>query len=283
LAARARGLAAAAGTAANNSESGARYGMFVSFENGIGELVAALEKRLREAAAVHTETTVTRLVRDEGGETKQAGGWLLSHAHATGGEETTQMCDAVVLALPSYAAADLLDASTAALASDLRAISYASSVVVVSGHRLADIAHPLQAFGMVVPAIENRQVLAVSFSSRKFDGRAPDGEVLLRTFIGGALQPELCALDDAGIEQLVKTELGELLGVGGKPVFMRILRYPRAMPQYHLGHLDRVAAIEARIDSLPGLALAGNAYRGVGIPDCVHSGECAAERVVGYS
>jgi oxygen-dependent protoporphyrinogen oxidase len=93
----------------------------------------------------------------------------------------------------------------------------------------------------------------------------------------------LCALDDAGIEQLVKTELGELLGVGGKPVFMRILRYPRAMPQYHLGHLDRVAAIEARIDSLPGLALAGNAYRGVGIPDCVHSGECAAERVVGYS
>ena len=163
------------------------------------------------------------------------------------------------------------------LAVPLREIKHASSAVVVTGHRLADIQHPLDAFGLVIPHIERRKVIAVSFSSRKFPGRAPAGRVLLRTFVGGAMQPEMLEHTDDELIAIVQGELRALLGVTGTPDFTRVARYTSAMPQYHVGHLDRVARIEAETAVLPGLALAGNAYHGVGIPDCIHSGEQAAE------
>ena len=122
-------------------------------------------------------------------------------------------------------------------------------------------------------------MLAISFSSRKFSDRAPKGEVLLRTFIGGALQPELVNLSDAELEQLARNELHDLLGVTGEPTCLRVVRYPRGMPQYNVGHQARVAAIFERMNAHPRLALAGNAYQGVGIPDCIHSGEQAAMRI----
>jgi oxygen-dependent protoporphyrinogen oxidase len=122
-------------------------------------------------------------------------------------------------------------------------------------------------------------VLAVSFASRKFDGRAPHDRVLLRTFVGGALQPDLYELDDRDMLRMVRSELEEMLGVTGEPDFARVMRHPRSMPQYEVGHLALVDAIEAELARMPRLALAGNAYRGVGIPDCVRSGEAAAERI----
>jgi oxygen-dependent protoporphyrinogen oxidase len=158
-------------------------------------------------------------------------------------------------------------------------IEYASTAIVVSGHKLADVRHPLDAFGLVVPAIEKRNILAVSFTSRKFPGRAPEGCVQLRTFIGGAMQPELMQLSDDEIRQLVQSELEEILGVTWKPDFTIVARWMRSMPQYHVGHLDLVAAIDRELSAFPRLALAGNAYQGVGIPDSIHSGELAAERV----
>ena len=167
-----------------------------------------------------------------------------------------------------------------ALSAELSRIEYASTVVVASGHKLANIEHPLDAFGLVVPHIERRKLLAVSFTSRKFPGRAPEGRVLLRTFIGGALQPELCDLDDAAIGDLVRRELHELLGVRGEPDFIRVLRHTRAMPQYHVGHLDLIARIHAATEQSPGLALAGNFLAGVGIPDSIASGEAAADKVM---
>ena len=188
--------------------------------------------------------------------------------------------DAVILAVPSYIAARLLADGSPALSAELNRIEYASTVVVASGHKLADIEHPLDAFGLVVPHIERRKLLAISFTSRKFPGRAPEGRVLLRTFIGGALQPELCDLDDAAIGDLVRRELHELLGVRGDPDFIRVLRHTRAMPQYHVGHLDLIARIHAATEQSPGLALAGNFLAGVGIPDSIASGEAAAEKVM---
>ena len=132
----------------------------------------------------------------------------------------------------------------------------------------------------MVPLAEKRNVLSISFSSIKFNGRAPQGGVQFRVFVGGACQPELAELPDQSLRQMVEEELRELLGVQGEPQVCEIFRWPATMPQYHVGHLDRVARIEQRAALLPNFALAGNAYRGVGIPFCIHSGEKAAQKIL---
>ena len=156
----------------------------------------------------------------------------------------------------------------------------ASSIGVSTGYRLDQIEHPLDAYGLVVPYAERRRVLAVSFASRKLSGRAPEGRVLLRTFVGGELQPELVDRDDSEIERLVREELGALLGVRGDPEMVDVVRYPRMMPQYVVGHLDRVSEVDRLVAEIPGLALAGNAFHGVGLPDCIASGVAAAASVL---
>src|SRR5581483_1618625 len=123
-------------------------------------------------------------------------------------------------------------------------------------------------------------VLACTFLSVKYPGRAPAGVALFRVFLGGALDPGILERDDAALVALARGELAARLGLDAAPTLARVWRHPRAMPQYDVGHLGRVAAIEARLDALPGLAVAGAAYRGVGIADCVRSGEAAAERLV---
>ena len=134
-----------------------------------------------------------------------------------------------------------------------------------------------------MPAVEGRQIIAGSFSSVKYDGRAPAGQVLLRAFVGGALADDLAHRPDAALVAIAEHELGDLLGIRGTPTLVRIARHARAMPQYDLGHLARVDAIEAAVAQLDGLAVAGSAYRGVGIPDCVHSGERAVDTLFGTS
>ena len=125
-------------------------------------------------------------------------------------------------------------------------------------------------------------VLACSFSSVKFAGRAPQDQVLLRAFVGGALQQEQLERSDAKIQQAVVHDLRQLLGLTGKPLAMSVTRHLEAMPQYHVGHLDRVASITSRLEHCPGLVLAGNAYHGVGIPDCIHSAERGAQALLEY-
>jgi oxygen-dependent protoporphyrinogen oxidase len=191
------------------------------------------------------------------------------------------MFDAVILTLPTYKAADLLtDESFVDLARALRGIEYASSAVVATTHRLSDFRHSLDAFGLVIPAIENRKVLAVSFTSRKFPGRAPAGHMLLRTFVGGAMQPELLEHSDTEITDFVHQELSTMLGMTATPAFSRVVRYNRAMPQYQVGHLSRVAEIERLTAAHTGLHLAGSAYFGVGLPDSISSGRAAADRAL---
>ncbi|HWC88524.1 MAG TPA: protoporphyrinogen oxidase, partial [Pirellulales bacterium] len=142
------------------------------------------------------------------------------------------------------------------------------------------IEHPLDAFGFVVPDVEQRDILAVSFSSQKFPGRAPPGHVLLRVFLGGARRPEQMELDDQQVQTVVCRELGSILGARGEPNLFRVTRWPRAMPQYHLGHLELVAEIKQQAAALGTLELAGCALEGVGVPHCIHSGQQAAERVI---
>ncbi|HUG91947.1 MAG TPA: protoporphyrinogen oxidase [Planctomycetaceae bacterium] len=278
---------AAGESSGGRTESGARYGLFTAPAGGMGELVAAVEGRIRGLGGVIRTGTRVAGMRPHSGSQPGDGpatrhSWdLRVVGSATPAGETSAAFDAVILALPAWRAAELVADFDAALASELRTIEYASSAIVVSGHDLAGIAHPLDASGLVIPAIERRSILAVSFSSRKFAGRAPECRVLLRTFVGGALQPEFLQHSDDELIGLVRAELADLLGVRGREDFAFVARHERSMPQYHVGHLERVARIERERSKHPTLALAGNACYGVGIPDCIHSGERAAELVSG--
>ncbi len=249
--------------------SGARYGLFATPAGGISELVEALSAKVAGAATVRLGTEVEKIVPHADGR-----GFILELP--TG---TREHFDAVVVALPAWRTAPLIAGLASDAAQSLSRIEYASTAIVVSGHKLADVRHPLDAFGLVVPAIEKRKILAVSFTSRKFADRAPHGCVQLRTFVGGAMQPELMELSDEEIKRVVRAELEEIFGVTWQPDFVIVARWMRSMPQYHVGHLDLVAGIERALAPFPNLALAGNALYGVGIPDSIHSGELAAERV----
>ncbi|MFN0056703.1 MAG: protoporphyrinogen oxidase [Planctomycetales bacterium] len=248
--------------------SGARYGLFTTPRNGISELIDTLAALVSHVGTVRLDTPIARLTR---GDTASI------VVEPVRGEPLA--FDAVIVATPAYAAADLISPLSSAGAAPLRRIEYASTAIVVSGHRLSDVQHPLDAFGLVVPAIERRKILAVSFTSRKFPDRAPAGCVQLRTFVGGAMQPELMQLSDDQIVGIVRSELESILGVTWRPDFTLVARWNRSMPQYHVGHLELVAQIERELEALPRLALAGSAYHGVGLPDSIHSGELAAERV----
>jgi len=190
--------------------------------------------------------------------------------------------DAVIITVAAPVAAKLLTDIDGELACKLAGIEYAGVVVASMAFERQQIRHPLDGFGFVVPAIERRRILSASFSSEKFPGRAPDGKVLIRTFVGGACQRELVDLNDADLERLVTEELADLLGITGQPIWTMIARWSQSMPQYHLGHLERVAQIETLVEEIPHLGLAGNAYHGVGIPHAIRSGEQAAERLTQF-
>ncbi len=285
----------------DQTSSGARYGLFAGLAGGMEDLLTALRSRVEAGCTVKLNSRVTSIQprhtnpQREQGRSQNEPPNSLAHAASYFADEagaqsnsyrltladgTHHSFDAVIVATTTHHAALLLDELDHDLATKLQQIEYASSAIVVTGHRLADVAHPLDSFGLVVPHRERRKILATSFSSRKFPERAPAGSVLLRTFVGGAMQPELNNLPDDELLRLVQSELNELLGVRGEPEISLVVRYPRAMPQYHVGHLDRVARIEALTARHSGLALAGNAYHGVGIPDAIQSGEAAAERTL---
>ncbi|MEM9185926.1 MAG: protoporphyrinogen oxidase [Planctomycetota bacterium] len=247
-------------------ESGARYGLFLAPREGIGQLV--------EAAAAQLAPGVLRVSSPVESITPDDGGWVVAAAGAA-----AERFDAVVLTTPAHHAAEVVARASPTLAAKLAEIEYAGCSVVGVAYLRSQVAAELPGFGFVVPAVEGRRVIAVSFSSLKFPGRAPDGQVLMRAFVGGALQPGLAELPDEELHKLVREELRALLGVIGNPLETEIARWPRGMPQYHLGHLDHVDQIESLVAKLPGLELAGAAYRGVGVPQCIHGGEQAAERV----
>ena len=246
--------------------SGARWSLFVTFAAGMEEFTRALAARL-PPEAVRLKARVTGVTRD-------GAGWRLSLA------DGFAAADVVIIATESYQAGRMLRYTDPSLAHLLDGIPYASSATVTLGWRRADIPHPLDGFGFVVPQIERRPIIACTFSSVKYPGRAPEGFALLRVFMGGALNEAILEGDDKTLTRVARAELGELLGVQAPPLFSRVSRYPKAMPQYHVGHLARVDAIEGCLRAHPGLALVGGAYRGVGIADCVRSGEEAAARLI---
>jgi oxygen-dependent protoporphyrinogen oxidase len=259
---------------ATRGTSGARYSLFLSFDGGMQTLTDSLAAALPEVTA-RLDTKVEAIEFDE-----QTKSWKLRvGANETTRESEVIAADGICLALPAYASARLLYNVDASLAAELDAIPYASTATVNLAFRRADIPHPLDGFGFVVPFIERRNVIACTFSSVKFAERAPEGHALLRAFVGGALQPEMYALDEEAMTQAVREDLRLLLGIERAPLFAHVEKWPRSMAQYHLGHLARVRRIREQLRRFPTLQLAGNAYGGAGIPDCIRSGHAAAEKL----
>jgi oxygen-dependent protoporphyrinogen oxidase len=232
----------------------------VSFRRGMGALVDALEPRVPH---VRTDAPVTAIARrGTGFELRLGDGSKLEAA-------------GVVVAAPAWAAAPMLEALDRELAASLGAIGHGRMTSVTLAYRRDDVAHPLEGTGFVVPASEQRALLACTWSSRKFPDRAPDDAVLLRAFMASHDEP-----DDRVLVEAARRELRDLLGIERAPILERVRRVPRGLPRYEVGHLARVDAIETRTAALGAFALAGNAYRGLGIPDCMASGEAAANAVL---
>ena len=159
----------------------------------------------------------------------------------------------------------------------LGALSLGSAAAVTLAFRQGDLPRPLTSYGFVVPAIERRMVMACTFSSAKWDGRAPEDAALLRVFLGGHSHPTIHQQPDDRLLGFAREALRELVGIHASPGLVRVDRYVSAMPRYHVGHLERVARVEALVRALPGLHLVGGAYRGVGMPDVIASAEQAAQ------
>ncbi len=256
----------------SESSGGSRYSLFVAPRDGISSLLQAIANRL-PPGTIETHSPVQRIAQQE---TK---GWTVS---VGGNKPRTVAFDAVILATQAKAAAKLLADVSPQIADPLDAIHHSGCAIVSLAFRRSQIAHPMDGFGFVVPIIENRKILSGSFSSIKYPGRAPDDQVLIRVFIGGACQPELLELSDDALREIAVSELAELMGITGEPTLTRIARLPETMPQYYVGHQQRIATIESCVGDIKGLFLTGNAFHGVGIPLCVHSGEKAAEQASNY-
>lgn len=262
-----RRKAAAAGMAAQGSRSA-----FLTPTSGLAEMVEALVAWLEEAGVGMCLNTPVAGIHGPGEKYQ---------VELTNG--STLEAEAVILATPAYVSGRLLAALDPQLASPLDAIPYASTATVSLAYRAADLPHPLDGYGYVIPRREGRRALACTWTSTKFPHRAPEGYALVRVFIGRAGQESpldtVGALREAPLQAIAREELALTLGISAEPLFSRVFLWEKAMPQYNLGHPERLACIEAALARHPGLALAGAAYRGIGIPDCIHSGELAVEKV----
>ena len=249
------------------SASGPRYGLFVSFERGMGVLADALAEKVG-SASIRTGCRAESLERNEGG-------WRVRLEDGEGVD-----ADAVCVTLPPNAAARMLEKIAPGISGELMSIPSGSLATLNLVYRAEQVANPLHAMGFVVPAIENRTLLACSFSSTKFAGRAPEGKVLIRAFAGGEAASR-AGLEDEELARRLIDELRPILGISGEPEASVFYRYEESLPHYLVGHLEKVQRVGRELETTPGLALAGNAYRGVGIPDCVKSANEAVDKILG--
>jgi oxygen-dependent protoporphyrinogen oxidase len=240
--------------------------LFTSLKEGMQQMVDSVVAALG-ASSLKTGTPVQAIC-------PEAGGWVVS-----AGLQTDQY-DAVIVALPAPAASMLLQRCASNLAAELGAIQYSSSVTVALGYgkQVRDTLPP--GFGFLVPRSEGKRMLAATFVHNKFPHRAPEDRAILRCFLGGARGEQMLALSDEQILTIVHEELDQILHLKADALFTRVYKWKGAMAQYGVGHLERLERIETLRKQLPGLALAGNGYSGIGVPDCVRTGTAAVEEML---
>ncbi len=244
---------------------------FTSFVNGMQQLT----DRMADAAGrpnIHTGVAVTSL------HCSGHGAWS---AQLSNGSTIAE--DAVIIATESWAAEPLIRPHDQAMADALASIPTSSSATVSIAFKESEVGFDLNAFGVLCPLIEGRALMAATYSSTKWPGRAPAGKVLLRGFVGGPHNQEILKRSDEELVQTVLAEFRDILGLNpfAKPLFSRVFRWHLGMPQYTLGHLEQIARIDERCAQIPGLAIAGGSYTGVGVPNCIESGERAVSKVLG--
>lgn len=237
--------------------------LFTSLKDGMQHLAESVTSRLT-ADSLQTNVTVQAIQ-------PEAGGWVVS-----AGMQSDHF-DAVVIALPGLAAANVVRLTSGQLADELAAVQYSSSITVGIGYD-REVRHSLPpGFGFLVPRSEGKRLLAATFVHNKFPHRAPEDRALLRCFFAGVNAENVWPLSDDQIIGIVRNELQQIIGLRAEPLFARVYKWKSAMAQYSVGHLERLERMERLRQQLPGLALAGNAYRGIGVPDCVRSGREAAK------
>lgn len=244
----------------------------ISLRNGMQTLTDAIATRLDRLVL---DTSAISAARDG------QGGWQVA-ARGPGGHIAHYRARVLVLATPAFAAAELVVPHGANAARALDGISYPPVASVASAYDRADIAHALDGFGFLVPRKEQRGILGTIFSSTLFDNRAPETTALLTSFVGGMRQPEVAQDDETRIARTVQTEHSALLGARRQARWTRVTRWPRAIPQYALGHLDRMAALDAAERDLPGLFFCANYRGGIAVGDCIRSAHAMAQRVAAY-
>jgi oxygen-dependent protoporphyrinogen oxidase len=247
--------------------------LFMAPQGGMAEIVEALVSRL-DQVVLRLGETVQRVIPHGNG----VPGAQDYAVHLDG--ETTLQAAAVVFATPAHTTARLVQGFHPRLAEALGAIPYVSSATISLAYRRRDVPHPLDGFGFLVGKHEGLRITAATWSSSKFPHRVPADHVLIRSFLGGVRGEELVWHDDAALIQLVCEDLNEILGIAAAPVLARVYRWELANPQYRVGHLDRLEAMAQMLTRYSGLFLTGSAYRGVGVPDCIHQGVLTAERVL---
>lgn len=268
-----RGMMEAKKTASAASSGQVRRTMFVSLKNGLGDLVTALTERLMEQGVeLQLETRVEAIrVRSH-----ELGRWkydLILH------DGSARSAESVVLATPAHISSDLLRPLSPIAGGVLDLIPYASTATIAMAFPRAMMSG-IEGFGFIVPRAEQRELIAATWTSLKWPHRAPADQLLVRCYVGGVGREDILQLDDAALTAKVRSELAALCGIRVEPSYTEVNRWWRAMPQYTLGHLDRLAQLDAAVSRYPGLVLTGAGYRGVGIPDCIRDGATAAERVV---
>jgi protoporphyrinogen/coproporphyrinogen III oxidase len=243
-------------------------GTLTSFKEGIQFLTDTLAAQLGER--VRTGVAVASV-------TRSGDNW---EVRTTAGE--TLQADLVISAAPAFAAAGMLEVVDASLVDTLRQILYSTLNVVCCGFKTEGLGHPLDGFGYLVPKEEGRTVLGTLWDSSMFEERAPEGMALLRSMAGGACRPELMDLSESELLQRVRDDLQVAMGITQPPCFSRIIRHQQAIPQYTVGHGKRLEAIEGRLSSLPGLLLTGNAFKGVGLNDCVAASQATVDKALAF-
>jgi oxygen-dependent protoporphyrinogen oxidase len=257
--------------AARSRKPGPAPSIFQSLRGGMGELVEALSRAVRDAGGtVRTSAEVVAVTHGAGG---------ARFAVRIAGDPSPMPADDVVLCAPAYVAADALDGLDRELSGVLREVPYVSTATITLGYARSDVPHPLDASGLIIPKGEGRRALAATFVSSKWLGRAPRGTALLRVFAGGHRDPSALDLSDAGLIALARDELAALLGIRATPLVERVFRFDRANAQPALGHPARLQKIRAATERHAGLYLCGAAFEGVGIPDCVKQANAVAKRI----